>query len=544
MPIQTLTPEFLGNPEGFALLAAEKLRPLWFFGYESQVWMQSEGPKWVSRGTCPDGIAQSVVQVGQDILEWVEGRVRDAEAAAAAAEEAGEELPEGAGPGKDWVKRMRAWGHRGFDIGFQSQVERRVRQLLVRTMDQCNLHTQGGLLNARNGVIQLPMPEGMTSEALQTSRARFHYHPHLVMGPHTFGAGSAAERLAGADREAMSTRELYLTQSLGVSVWAEGLSETIEPDWSLKCPVFWRFLHQIAMDDPEWICSVRHALAYSLMPFTNERTLFICYGLGANGKSVLLNMVRRLAGDYGATIDSQALLAKAGNEMMYSLSRMSGVRLAVASETDLTDHLPEARIKALTGDTDAIAARAPYGKPFQFEPQFKLWIMTNHKPGLANASPSIASRIKLIPFRASFARDEQDPWLIDKMQPELPFIASWILRGWVDLVQNHRGLIYWAPAILQSTRVYFEEIDLMNSWFEEYAAWDPAVRASAKDLYDSWRVFCHENGQIPGSMRTFSMRFSDYGRDRIEKVKSNGLIYYWGVRVQPRADFSSPSEDF
>ena len=69
-----------------------------------------------------------------------------------------------------------------------------------------------------------------------------------------------------------------------------------------KCPRFLAFLEEI-VPDPDVRAFLRLMVGYSLTGDTSERCLFILHGTGDNGKSTLLELMRRLLGDYARQAD-------------------------------------------------------------------------------------------------------------------------------------------------------------------------------------------------------------------------------------------------
>ena len=56
------------------------------------------------------------------------------------------------------------------------------------------------------------------------------------------------------------------------------------------------------------------------------------------------------------------------------------MRLVSAIETDEGKRLAEALIKQLTGGTDTVKARFLFEEYFEYRPQFKVFLATNHLP--------------------------------------------------------------------------------------------------------------------------------------------------------------------
>ena len=142
---------------------------------------------------------------------------------------------------------------------------------------------------------------------------------------------------------------------------------------------------------------VRRAVGYSLTGDTGEHVLFFLYGLGANGKSTLLNMLLVLLGPYGRQIEPDLLLVRRGEVHPTGLADLEGSRLAVAMEIEDGRRLAESLVKTLTGG-DRLTARRMRQDFQEFWPTHNLWLGANHKPIVRGTDNAIWRRIRLIPF--------------------------------------------------------------------------------------------------------------------------------------------------
>ena len=112
-----------------------------------------------------------------------------------------------------------------------------------------------------------------------------------------------------------------------------------------------------------------------------EHAFVFGHGTGANGKSVFINTLAWLLGDYAQTIPTEMLMVSNTDRHPTELARLRGVRLAIGSETEDGKRWAESKIKSLTGG-DRIPARYMRQDFFEFDPQFKLFLIGNHKPAL------------------------------------------------------------------------------------------------------------------------------------------------------------------
>src|SRR5262249_40147816 len=154
---------------------------------------------------------------------------------------------------------------------------------------------------------------------------------------------------------------------------------------------------------------------------TSERVIFILHGVGANGKTTLLEVLRAALGDYTLRTPTETLLAKRDGSIPNDVARLKGARFVTASESEEGKRLSEAFIKDVTGG-DVISARFMRAEFFEFKPECKLWLATNHKPVIRGTDKAIWDRIRLIPFEIRIPEGEQDKQLLAKLQDELPGI--------------------------------------------------------------------------------------------------------------------------
>jgi putative DNA primase/helicase len=184
------------------------------------------------------------------------------------------------------------------------------------------------------------------------------------------------------------------------------------------------------------------------------------------------------------------------------LAMLQGARLVTASETEEGRAWAESRIKAMTGG-DRVAARFMRQDFFEYLPQFKLVVIGNHKPDLRNVDDATRRRFHIIPFIHKPAAPDRQ--LEEKLAGEYPAILRWMIEGCLDWQKN--GLIR-PQTVHEATRTYFEEQDTFGRWIEECCEQGPRELEAAALLYASWKQFAEENGEPPGSSKSFGGHMS------------------------------------
>ncbi len=298
-----------------------------------------------------------------------------------------------------------------------------------------------------------------------------------------------------------------------------------------KAPLWQEFLDRITGGDGELIDYLGRAAGYCLTGDVSLHALFFAHGGGANGKSVFIGTLAGIMGDYATTTPIETLTASHGERHPTELADLAGARLVVANETERGRAWAESRLKMLTGG-DPIKARLMRQDFFQFEPQFKLWISGNHKPKLRGVDEAMRRRINLIPFGVTIPEDERDPELLEKLKDEWPAILRWAIDCGLDF--RRRGLDR-PTSVRTATDDYFLQEDSLGQWLEECCYVSPDRWCTSKNLFASWKLFCEQRGERPGSQKLLANELENRGF-RPEKRSHEGGRGWVGLRLTEEAN--------
>ena len=148
----------------------------------------------------------------------------------------------------------------------------------------------------------------------------------------------------------------------------------VEFDEDATCDQFITFLQRIFEDDTDTIAFVQKMVGYSLTGNTSEQCMFLLYGVGANGKSTLIDIVQALLGDYAKQAGFNTFAVSHNSSpggAREDIARLQGARCVAAVEADAGVRLSESTIKQMTGG-DTVTARNLYTGSIEFKPEFKL----------------------------------------------------------------------------------------------------------------------------------------------------------------------------
>jgi P4 family phage/plasmid primase-like protien len=331
-------------------------------------------------------------------------------------------------------------------------------------------------------------------------------------------AMAAIDLRTGVDRPALP--DDYATKTCAVEAGGE-------------CPLWLAFLDRVTGGDKELQTYLQRVAGYCLTGVTSEHVLFFLYGTGANGKSVFLNTLTRIWGDYAVVAQMETFVEARNDRHPTELAFLRGARLVIAQETGRGRRWAEAKIKALTGG-DPITARFMRQDFFTFQPQFKLIIAGNHKPALTSVDEAIRRRIHLIPFTVTIPPAERDPRLAEKLRTEWGGILAWAIEGCLEW--QRRGL---APpeAVRAATDEYLAEEDVVSSWVAERCTTGTSEWGAGQYLWKDFRVWAEGNNERPGTRKSFADALKAHG---FLPRKSLGIRGYLGIDLN--AEVRAPEQ--
>lgn len=301
-------------------------------------------------------------------------------------------------------------------------------------------------------------------------------------------------------------REDYITKIAGASP-------------GTYCPTWLKFLEDVTAGDIELQKYLARVAGYCLTGITTEHVMFFLYGTGANGKSVFLNTLAAVWGDYATYAPIDMFMESRSERHPTDLAKLRGARLVIATEVGQGKHWDEAKIKALTGG-DIISARFMRQDFFDYKPQFKLMVAGNHKPSLRNVDEAIRRRIHLIPFTVTIPIEKRDQTLPDRLWAERDGILGWAIKGCLEWQKI--GLK--PPAsVVSATEEYFESQDAIKRWLEEECIQSERATITTEELYQAWKNWAEKQGEYTGTMRKFSEELSKRGFQRWRNCHKKGF---------------------
>ncbi len=283
-------------------------------------------------------------------------------------------------------------------------------------------------------------------------------------------------------------------------------------DPSAHAVIFQKFLDRI-MPDHDMQRFLQRWFGYSMLGLTNEQALAFFYGMGANGKSALTDLMAKLMGSYAATAKIESLTGqnrRSGGDATPDLISIVAARMVRASEPEKGVQWQEGLIKQLTGG-EPILVRALNENFFEATPIFKLTIGGNHAPDIRGMDDGIWRRLMIVPFDVQIPKEERDPMIVQRMLEEGPGILNWLVEGAKSYLEG--GLA--PPAqVSQATDTLRQDADPYGKFLDEacVVSGDVADSISSRELMLCFMFWQMQRGETPFKERTISTNMKDHSR--------------------------------
>lgn len=306
-------------------------------------------------------------------------------------------------------------------------------------------------------------------------------------------------------------------------------------DGEVVCPKWMKFLRETFYSrgtkgeedhiDYELIEYVQRLVGYCSTGSVRENKVFFFFGGGRNGKSVFMNVVSKILGDYSRVMPRGMILKGDKKEKQRDLACVRGTRLLVDSEVGEDSRLDENFIKTVTG-AEKLDSRGLYKMNFAYMPSFKIICCTNNKPIVESNDYAIWQRIKLVPFKNTVLEKDQNKNLVVELEMEAEGILQWIVDGarkW-----NREGFNK-CKAVDKATEEYRLDEDVFSRFVSDNIAptGDHNHMITKKDIFERYKKWAEDNG-LPAKEPT------PLGKDLAKAVLNHPVFKGSNVQRQKR----------
>lgn len=374
----------------------------------------------------------------------------------------------------------------------------------------------------RSSALKRILADAEIISEIQISKDEFDRHLTLLVTP-----SGTVDLATGLLRESKS--EDFMTK-----VSATQYKSDLSPEKA--CPRFIKFMEDVTGGDEELKNHILKILSYCLTGLSTEQKIYLLFGPGANGKTVLLEAIRAIFGTELVIHSDSKTLVKNNRVIREDVARFEGARLATCSEIGKCDTLDEPLIKGLSGK-DRQVSRKLHENSTEFENHAKIIIATNYLPDLEGTDQGIARRLEVIPFKQSFSGNP-DPMLREKLIQEREGILALLVQYATDVVKN--GVGSPPQAIKEATDHYIKFGNSVKCFLHDCCVTDaPGKKSTLRTVFDSYKEYCKQNRVNAVSTRDFTRLLKMMG---FEQQKSGPTRYWRGLDVIGNAACSSDEE--
>lgn len=327
------------------------------------------------------------------------------------------------------------------------------------------------------------------------------------------------------------------TGQLQPHAMADMLTYRLDLDYrpDAQCQRWEQFLREVFPGNAELPPYIQRLIGYGITGHTSEQAFCVLWGKGANGKSVLTDVLTSVFRTITKTTPFATFEERPAGGIPNDVAALRGARLVMASEGESGKAMSESVLKRLTGK-DMISARYLRQEFFEFKPSFLLLLATNHRPRFRGQDEGLWRRVKLVPFKRWFAPEERDHDLDLKLLAEAEGIAAWAVRGAVEW--HLRGL-QDPGVILRASSEYRATSDQLAGFLpgvlERGTDADVMLGADAFNAYLDWAEAENLPQRERWTRRTFYDAMEERGVTRKKTAKGIGLVGLIDPAAGPKA---------
>lgn len=306
----------------------------------------------------------------------------------------------------------------------------------------------------------------------------------------------------------------------------------VDYDPQAECPK-WLEHMELCLPDPEIQREVQRELGAALFG-QNYQFVPIWYGEGGNGKSVTLETIRAVFGDFYLSDNKRVLdcLESVSSGHTEPVIALRGKRLVALKEITASGKLIANSIKHLTGG-ERIMARAPYArKSIEIIPSWLILISTNHKPRLSESDYGVWRRLRVIPWTEKITeklgKTKQFDEVVAELSSEKSGILNWLIAGYIDYCRDPD----WMPGIVRKeTDEYQETQDRLLPFFEQCCDFQDPGPDPTKESTDYWVNTTDLLNAFIQWCQATRLKLANPRHELAEWLQGSGPKKYFGVQV-------------
>lgn len=293
-------------------------------------------------------------------------------------------------------------------------------------------------------------------------------------------------------------------------------------DPAATAPRFVQFLSEVFPGDEQQQQALLEMMGYSLVAHCRHERFVILIGPGANGKSVVLDLLEALAGR-----ENVAAVQPSQLDNPFQRAHLHEKLINIVSEIKQGTVLDDDALKGIVSG-EAVTVEHKYGHPFVMHPFSTCWFGTNHMPNTRDFSDGLFRRTLILQFEQVFKSElgNHDPHLKDKLKAELPGVLNMALAAYARAVD--RGFTM-PDKSMQARDEWRLEADQVAQFVDDDCTTIPGGEVEIGELFDRYKSWAVEAGvHKTMTKKGFRNRLTQLGYGH---KRTNSARYVTGIRL-------------
>lgn len=246
-------------------------------------------------------------------------------------------------------------------------------------------------------------------------------------------------------------------------------------------------LDKVACGDKQIRLLLEEMIGYTLYRANSMQKCFILTGEGSNGKSTILNIIKRLLGKQNYTsLDLREL------EETFTPAELAN-KLANIGDDISSKYLDSSSVfkKVVTGESFMVQKK--YAQPFELESYATQIFCANELPQVSDKSDGFSRRIIIIPFNAKFSKNDPDydPFIESKLLSDesMEYLLKIAIEGLRRVIVNKE---FTKSDVGEAEK---KEYSMYNNNVLEWLETEPLIENhEVANVYLQYSVWCSRNG--------------------------------------------------
>jgi len=332
------------------------------------------------------------------------------------------------------------------------------------------------------------------------------------------------------------TPEVFLTTYLPVSY-----------DPAAECPKIQQFIIDVV--GKEQLDLIQETIGYCLYKAMPHHKALMLIGDGANGKSTLLELIKKFLGEENVSNASLQSICYHRFTVAQLYNKLANI-CADLPDSALKQTGP---FKMLTGN-DTIEGEEKFKQPFSFKNHAKLFFSANKVPETIDDTTAFFRRWILIACNNVFIGEKCNPNILKEISTseEMSGLLNFALQGLERLLKNNK--FSTSENIEELRTQYIRKSNSAKAFIEEQLIYEPDPKAFiiATELYEKYILFCRANN-LPSMQKRFltqnmqqHLPQAKYTTQRVDPKKKLAKVWQFVKLVTFVTDplFNSPELNF